>query len=96
MNNVCDIIKKACLTEKAMRLQERFNQIVLKVDTKANKIEIKQAVEKMFNIQIDKVRISNMHGKSKRVGKYTGKTNDWKKAIVSIKAGQKLDFLEQL
>lgn len=96
MRNVCDIIKKPCLTEKGMLLQERVNQVVLKVDPRANKIEIKEAAEKLFNLKITKVRTANMHGKSKRVGKHGGTTNDWKKAIISLQEGQKLDFLEQL
>jgi large subunit ribosomal protein L23 len=96
MKNFFDIIKKPCLTEKAMLLQEQANQIVLKVDPRANKIEIKMAAEQLFNLKIKKVRIANMHGKSKRVGKHTGTTNDWKKAIISLNEGQKLDFLEQL
>jgi large subunit ribosomal protein L23 len=96
MKNVCDILKKPCLTEKAMLLQERTNQVVLKVDPRANKIEIKEAAEKLFNLKITKVRTANMHGKTKRVGKHMGTTNDWKKAIVSLHEGQKMDFLEQL
>ena len=96
MKNVCDIIKKPCLTEKGMLLQEQHNQLVLKVNPMANKIEIKEAAERLFNLKITKVRTANMHGKSKRVGKHTGTTNDWKKAIISLKEGQKMDFLEQL
>jgi large subunit ribosomal protein L23 len=96
MKNICDIIKKACLTEKGMTLQETCNQLVLKVNPAANKIEIKDAAEKLFNLRITKVRTANMHGKSKRVGKNSGVTNDWKKAVVSLQKGQKIDFLEQL
>lgn len=96
MKNIFDIIKKPCLTEKGMLLQEKENQVVLKVDPRANKIEIKEAAEKLFNIKISKVRTANMHGKNKRVGKHSGMTNDWKKAIVSLQEGQKMDFLEQL
>ena len=96
MKNICSIIKKACLTEKGMGLQELNNQIVIKVDTNANKIEIKEAVEKLFNVKVDKVRTANMHGKTKRVGKYMGRRNDWKKAIVSLAEGHKIDFLEDL
>ena len=96
MNNINNVIKKACLTEKGMGLQEIHNQIVIKVDPQANKIEIKEAVEKMFNVKVDKVRTANMHGKTKRVGKYMGKRNDWKKAIVSLAEGHKIDFLEDL
>lgn len=96
MKNVCDIIKKACLTEKGMLLQEKFNQLVLKVNPVANKIEIKDAAERLFNLKVTKVRTSNMHGKSKRVGKHAGTTNDWKKAVISLQKGQKMDLLEQL
>ena len=96
MKNVYDIIKKPCLTEKAMLLQEDKNQVVLKVDPRANKIEIKNAAEKLFNIKVADVRTCNMHGKQKRVGKHSGRTNDWKKAYVSLAADQKLDFLEEL
>ncbi|MBA3016290.1 MAG: 50S ribosomal protein L23 [Proteobacteria bacterium] len=96
MKNICAIIKKPCLTEKGMLLQEKVNQVVLKVDPRANKIEIKAAAEKLFNVKISKVRTANMHGKNKRVGKHNGTTNDWKKAIVSLQEGQKMDFLDQL
>ncbi len=96
MKNIFDVIKKPCLTEKGMLLQETQNQVVLKVDPRANKLEIKHAAEQLFNIKIDKVRTANMHGKKKRVGKHFGHTNDWKKAIITLSEGQKLDFLEEL
>jgi len=96
MNSVCKVIKKPCLTEKGMGLQEIHNQIVIKVDPRANKIEIKEAVEQLFNVKVDKVRTANMHGKTKRVGKHMGRRNDWKKAIVSLAEGHKIDFLEDL
>ena len=96
MISVHNVIKKACLTEKGMGLQEVHNQIVIKVDPQANKIEIKDAVEQMFNVKVDKVRTANMHGKTKRVGRHMGRRNDWKKAIVSLAEGSKIDFLEDL
>jgi large subunit ribosomal protein L23 len=96
MNSINNVIKKACLTEKGMALQEIHNQIVIKVDPRANKLEIKEAVEQLFNVKVDKVRTANMHGKTKRVGKYMGRRNDWKKAIVSLAEGHKIDFLEDL
>jgi large subunit ribosomal protein L23 len=79
-----------------MTLQEIHNQIVLKVNSQANKIEIKEAMEKLFNVKVTKVRTANMTGKSKRVGKHIGLTSNWKKAVVTLAAGEKLDFLEQL
>lgn len=96
MKNLFNVIKKPCLTEKAMLLQESDNQVVLKVDSRANKIEIKNAAEKLFNIKVVGVRTTNMTGKQKRVGKHTGLTSNWKKAYVSLAEGQKLDFLEEL
>jgi len=95
-NNLYGVIKKACLTEKGMGLQEVYNQIVVKVDPRANKIEIKEAVEKLFNVKVDKVRTANMHGKKKRVGQHIGQRNDWKKAVVTLAEGHKIDFLEDL
>ncbi len=91
-----NVIQKPCLTEKGMMLQESENKVVLRVDPRANKIEIKDAAEKLFNIKVSKVGTANMHGKQKRLGKYAGKTSNWKKAYVTLADGQKLDFLEEL
>ena len=96
MKELVHIIKKPCLTEKGMGLQEANNQIVLKVDPRANKIEIKKAVENLFNVKVSKVRTASMHGKKKRLGRYMGRTSDWKKAIVTLAEGHKVDFLEEL
>lgn len=96
MKNINTVIKKPLLTEKGISLQETANQVVLKVDGRANKLEIKDAMEQLFNVKVDKVRTLNMHGKRKRVGRHFGKTNDWKKAVVTLAEGHKLDFLEEL
>jgi len=96
MNNLFNVIKKPCLTEKGMGLQEANNQVVIKVDPRANKLEIKEAVEKMFKVKVANVRTANMHRKQKRVGKHAGFTSDWKKAIVTLAEGHKIDFLEGL
>jgi large subunit ribosomal protein L23 len=79
-----------------MTLQEINNQVVMKVDSQANKLEIKEAVEKMFKVKVDKVRTANMHGKKKRVGKHSGRKADWKKAVVTLSEGHKINFLEDL
>ncbi|MDH4320068.1 MAG: 50S ribosomal protein L23 [Desulfobulbaceae bacterium] len=94
MNDVYTIIKKPCLTEKGTSLQEMHNQVVMKVDPRANKIEIKQAVEKLFKVKVDKVRTLNMTGKQKRMGRTVGRTSDWKKAVVTLAEGHSIDFLE--
>ncbi|MEJ2688913.1 MAG: 50S ribosomal protein L23 [Deltaproteobacteria bacterium] len=96
MNDLYGVIKKPCLTEKGTTLQEAHNQIVLEVAPQANKIEIRQAVEKMFNVKVDQVRTLNMHGKKKRMGRHQGKRPDWKKAVVTLAEGHTVDFLEGL
>ena len=96
MKDLFDVIKKPCLTEKGMTLQENNNQVVIRVNTAANQIEIKNAVEKLFNVKVDRVRTANMHGKQKRVGLRTGRCSDWKKAIVTLSEGHKIDFLEEI
>jgi large subunit ribosomal protein L23 len=89
------IIKGPCLTEKADQLQESYGKAVIKVDRRANKVEIKEAVEQIFNVKVDTVRTTKVRGKQKRVGKYLGRTSDWKKAYITLKEG-KINFLEEL
>jgi large subunit ribosomal protein L23 len=96
MKDMYNVIKKARLTEKGMSLQESNNQIVLAVDPQANKIEIKNAVEKLFSVKVSKVCTANMPGRQKRLGRHIGKTSDWKKAVVTLEEGHKVDFLEGL
>lgn len=96
MNAIYDVIKKPCLTEKGIGLQDQHNQVVVKVDPRANKIEIKDAMEKLFNVKVKQVRTANMHGKKKRMGRHFGRRSDWKKAIVTLAEGHKIDFLEEL
>ena len=96
MKNICSVIKKPCLTEKGMTLQEVNNQVVVSVDPKANKLEIKQAVEELFKVKVDKVRTANMQGKKKRIGMHSGKRSNWKKAVVTLAEGHKINFLEDI
>ena len=95
MKNIYDILKGPHLTEKADTLQERTGQIIVKVNPAANKVEIKEAVEKMFHVKVGKVRTTMIRGKQKRVGRHLGRTSDWKKAIVTLTEG-KINFLEEL
>ncbi len=95
MKNTYDVLKGPCLTEKAALLQETDGKVVLKVHPKANKIEIKNAVEKMFNVKVKNVRTVSLHGKQKRVGKKVGFTNDWKKAYITLSEGE-INFTDQL
>ena len=96
MKALFDIVKSPCLTEKGNHLQETQGKVIFKVDRRANKIEIKKAVEILFNVKVSKVSTSNMNGKQKRVGaKSTGKTSDWKKAYITLTEG-KINFLDEL
>ena len=95
MKNIYGIIKSPHLTEKTDSLQEGTGQVVVKVSPDANKVEIKEAVEKIFKVKVGKVRTTMMRGKQKRVGRHLGRTSDWKKAIVTLTEG-KINFLEEL
>lgn len=80
------------VTEKATMCQEQANQMVFQVATWANKPQIKAAVEKMFNVKVMAVQTINMIGKKKRVGRFQGQRNGWKKAIVRLAEGHTVDF----
>jgi len=90
-----DIIKKPLITEKITMLQEKNPNIVgFIVDKKATKPEIKRAVEKIFNVKVKKVRVINMKGKPRRMGRFEGRTSSWKKAYVILEKGYTINFLE--
>jgi len=91
MNNYRNIIIAPVITEKSADLANQ-NKYVFKVDTKANKTEIKQAIEKIFKVKVASVNTMNSHPKKKRVGRYTGYTNKYKKAIVSLAEGSTISF----
>ena len=92
MNNYRDVIKAPIITEKSVTLSENGNVITLSVDPKANKTQIKQAVEKIFDVKVEKVNTVNVKPKTKRVGRYTGLTNRKKKAIVKLKEGSSIEL----
>ena len=81
------------LTEKSTMLSENSNQYVFKVTSDSNKTEIKNAVEKLFEVNVESVQIVNVKGKSKTFKLRAGKRNDWKKADVRVQEGQVIDFL---
>ena len=81
------------MTEKSTRVGEGSNQYVFQVTTVSNKKEIKDAVEKMFEVNVESVQIVNVKGKSKMFKLRAGKRNDWKKAYVRVQEGQVIDFL---
>ena len=91
MQNYRDIIKGPIMTGKSNDLAQK-NIVTLSVDPKANKIQIKQAVEKVFNVKVESVNTVTVRPRKKRVGKYTGYTNKVKKAIVKLKDGSSIEL----
>jgi large subunit ribosomal protein L23 len=91
-----DIIKRPILlTEKASRLREDHHQVIFEVATKANKIQIKDAVEKLFGVGVIAVNTSNVRGKERRMGRGHGKLQNWKKAVVTLKEGDDIQFYDE-
>ncbi|GBD98775.1 50S ribosomal protein L23 [bacterium BMS3Abin07] len=92
--DIHDVIRKPLFTEKGTALKESANKILIEVDRKANKIEIKTAVEKMFNVKVEGINTVNVKPKKRMRGRIPGRTAASKKAIVTLKKGEKLDFIE--
>ncbi|MEI8355455.1 MAG: 50S ribosomal protein L23 [Deltaproteobacteria bacterium] len=92
--NIFDVIKKPLVTEKTTLEKDAKNIISFAVSSDANKIEIKNAVEKFFKVEVTNVNTINVAGKVKRVGKKIGKRSNWKKAYVTLKEGSTVDFFE--
>ena len=90
---IMKVILAPHITEKAANVGESSNQYVFKVAPDATKPEIKQAIEALFEVQVDAVRVLNTKGKTKRSGARLGRRKDWKKAYVRVKAGQEIDFI---
>lgn len=82
------------ISEKSTMVGDKHNQIVFRVDPTANKTDVKDAVELMFKVEVDGVQVLNVKGKEKRSGRFVGRRNGWKKAYVSLKAGQEINFAE--
>ncbi|MBN1493098.1 MAG: 50S ribosomal protein L23 [Candidatus Omnitrophica bacterium] len=87
-----DIIESPIITEKAVRHSAESNQYSFKVNKRANKTDVKRAIETIYGVEVISVKIMNVRGKIKRVRYQLGRTASWKKAIVRLKAGQKIDF----
>jgi len=92
MSNFRDIIKSPIVTEKSSDLAQNKNTITFSVDPKANKVQIKQAVESIFNVKVESINTINVRPKRKRVGKYVGQTSKVKKAIVKLKEGSSIEL----
>jgi large subunit ribosomal protein L23 len=87
------IVKRPLITEKGMGIAP-MGKYAFEVDIRANKIEIAQAVEKIFSVSVTKVNTLRVKGKPKRLGRFEGKTSDWKKAYVTLKQGQRIEIFE--
>lgn len=92
--DIYKVIKEPHITEKGGLQKDLYNQITFKVDRRANKVEIRRAVETLFKAKVLHVRTMNLKGKSRRVGKTLGKKADWKKAIVKLVPGESIEFFE--
>lgn len=90
------IVRKVLITEKGTLLREVRNQYFFEVARDANKIDIRRAVENIFKVKVDNVRTMQVRGKVKRQGRWVGRRNDWKKAIVTLQPDQKIELFEQI
>jgi len=90
-----DVIRRPLITEKSTVQRESGNTLALEVDVRANKIQIRRAVEAQFKVKVADVRVANVHGKLRRQGRFEGHRPDWKKAFVRLAPGEKtIDFFE--
>jgi large subunit ribosomal protein L23 len=94
LNDEYRIIRRPVVTEKGTRIKDDYNQLVFEVDPRSNKSEIKKAVEKVFKVTVLSVHTQNRLGKKKRVGRTQGRRKSWKKAIVTLKEGHRVEFFE--
>jgi large subunit ribosomal protein L23 len=92
--NAREIIIRPLMTEKSMRQKEEQNTVAFQVRPDANKVEIRSAVESVFNVKVTSVRTASFEGKLKRMGRHQGRRSDWKKAIVTLAAGHKIELVE--
>ena len=89
-----NVIRRPIISEKSIALREALNQVTFEVDMGANKIEIRKAVEQLLEASVSSVNTLIVRGKSKRIGRYTGKRPNWKKAIVTLNEGESIEALD--
>jgi len=92
--NIFDVLRAPKMSEKTLSLKDEANQFAFEVDQRANKIQIKESIEKSFKVSVLKVRTMNVRGKKKRLGRYQGLKSSWKKAIVTLKEGDTIEYFE--
>ena len=88
------ILMRPLMTEKSMLQKEEANTVTFQVPTDANKVEIRQAVERVFNVKVAEVRTQARDGKWKRMGRFEGRRPRWKKAMVKLRPGHKIELVE--
>lgn len=97
MPTIYQVIRRPIITEKALTTREAEGSLVFEVSASASKTEVKQAVERLFNVKVAAVRTANVEGKERRRGKFSGYLPDWKKAYVRLRAGEKVpDFAAEV
>jgi large subunit ribosomal protein L23 len=94
MRSLYEVIRRPIISEKSTALAEVGNRYAFEVASQANKQEIRDAVQRLFNVKVLKVNTMVMHGKVKRVGRFETKRSNWKKALVTLAQGQKIDFFQ--
>ena len=94
MKTIFDVIKKPIISEKSTVQTELLQTYVFQVAPESNKQEIRQAVETLFKVKVERVRTMVVHGKYKRVGRFISKSTNWKKALVTLREGQKIEFFQ--
>lgn len=89
-----DLIRRPVITEKSSIQKEENNQVTFEVDPRSNRIEIQRAVEKIFNVKVSDIHTMHVRGKTKRRGRILGKRRSWKKAVVTLMPGERIEFFE--
>lgn len=96
MRNPHDLIRLPIITEKASDAKDLHNKITFSIDPRANKTEIKKAVEEVFKVGVEKVNVINVKRKAKRLGRFSGYRPGWKKAVVTLKEGSTIEVFDQV
>ena len=94
MKDLRSVLLRPLTTEKSMHLKDELNMVTFEVRTDANKVEIRQAVERVFNVKVSSVRTAFHEGKWKRMGRFEGRRRSWKKAVVTLAPGHKIELVE--
>ena len=94
MKSQFNLITKPHITEKVLLLKEDGNKVVFRIRKDSNKIELKNAIESIFNVTVENINTMNVKGKKKRLGRHEGRKSDWKKAIVTLKEGDTIEYFE--